>query len=233
MNAQAQKPAKKPAGSAPQFWECPDCGHLSQDPAFAHSSAPCPLCGRSDGVRRTFPPDRQRMLDERIRAYYADGESEIVVILSAALLEALLEDILDRIMAAHGADVAIRGLVLDTMRAIGGRIGKLFPELTGTEFEDAAAELGYRDFPKRWRSLRAVRNAFIHDTPYRDVTESLDKDTALGAMQLLDQAYELFVSLTTEFVADGLKGQRRATDEPAKRLHGVTSDEGGAGSVTR
>jgi hypothetical protein len=220
-----------PATSAPLFWECPDCGYLSPEETFADPATRCPLCGRTDGARRMFPPDRQRMLDERIRAYLADGESEIVVILSAALLEALLEDILDRIMSAHGADVAIRGTILDTMRAIGGRIGKLFPELTGTEFEEAAAELGYRDFPKRWRRLREARNAFIHDTPYRDVQESLNEDTAIDAMRLLDQAYVLFVSLNNRFVADGLKGQKRSSDRPAMR-HGVLVEgESAAGAV--
>ena len=226
-------PAARPAEKAPLFWECSECGYLSPDPSFADLTAKCPLCGRTDGARRTFPPDRQRMLDERIRLYFADGEAEIVVILSAAMLEALLEDILDRIMAAHGADVAIRGTILDTMRAIGSRIGKLFPELTGTEFEDAAAELGYQDFPKRWRKLRAVRNAFIHDTPYRDVQGELDQDAALESMHLLDQAYALFVLLNNKFVADGLKGQRRVTDQPAVKRHGATDDESGTGARDR
>lgn len=206
----------KPAAKAPLFWECPDCGFLTSEAEFSDSGNPCPLCARTDGVRRTFPPDRQRMLDERIRTYYADGEYEIVVILSSALLEALLEDILDRIMASHGADVSMRGTVLDTVRAIGGRIGKLFPELTGVEFEDAAAKLGYRDFPKRWRKLREIRNAFIHDTPYRDVSGELGEGSATEGMSLLDQAYRLFVLLNNEFVADGLKGRHRHTDR-----HGV------------
>jgi len=224
MNAPA--PAPTPAAKAPLFWECPACGYLSSDPRFADVATRCPLCTRSDGTRRAFPPDRQRQLDARIRDYYADGEWEIVVILAAALLEALLEDILDRIMAAHGADVPIRSTVLDTVRAIGGRVGKLFPELTGAEFEEAAAELGYRDFPKRWRKVREVRNAFIHDTPYRDVQRELDQNAAANAMSLLDQAYKLFVSLNNKFVADGLKGQRRASDTPALSRHGVP-DEGG------
>lgn len=230
QKAQLPPDGTPPAAKAPLFWECLECGYLSSDPSFADAREVCPLCGRRHGKRKMFPPDRQRLLDERIRRYYAEGEDEIVVILSAAMLEALLEDILDRIMAAHGADVAIRGTILDTVRAIGGRIGKLFPELTGVEFEDAAAELGYRDFPKRWRNLRAVRNAFIHDTPYRDVQEELGPGTALEAMHLLDQAYALFVLLNNRFVADGLKGQRRAGDEPAAGRHAATEDETAGGS---
>jgi hypothetical protein len=223
-------PAPAPAAEAPLFWECPECGYLSSDPKFADAATACPLCGRGDGPRRTFPPDRQRQLDTRIRAYHGDGEWEIVVILAAALLEALLEDILDRIMAAHGADVPLRSTVLDTVRAIGARIGRLFPELTGVEFEDAAAELGYRDFPKRWRTVREVRNAFIHDTPYRDVQSQLDQRAADEVMALLDQSYRLFVSLNNRFVADGLKGRRRASDRAGLSLHGVP--EGGAPAET-
>jgi hypothetical protein len=220
----------KPANAAPVFRECPDCGYLSSDPSFADVAARCPLCGRADGTKRTFPPDRQRRLDERIRVYYGQGEWEIVVILGAALLEALLEDILDRIMAAHGADVAVRGTVLDNVRAIGTRIGRLFPQLTGTEFEDAAGKLGYRAFPKRWRDLRSQRNAFIHDTPYRDVQEGLDKEIAGEAIALLDQAYELFVSLNNEFVADALKGRKRATDL-TPTPHMVAADGGSSEAV--
>lgn len=219
----------RPASTAPVFWECPECGYLSSDPAFADVSARCPLCGRADGEKRQFPPDRQRQLDGRIREYFAQGEWEIVVILSAALLEALLEDILDRIMSAHGADVPMRSTVLDTLRAIGGRIGRLFPELTGVEFEEAASELGYRDFPKRWRRIREVRNAFIHDTPYRDIQRELDQGTAGEAMALLDQAYRLFVGLNNRFVADALKGQKRAGDVPAAR-HAAASDEANGNS---
>ena len=224
-------PDKPAAKTAPLFWECPACGFLSKDPAFADAATPCPLCHRTDGVRRTFPPDRQRQLDERIRAYALDGEHEIVVILSAALLEALLEDILDRIMAAHGADVPMRSTVLDQVRAIGARVGKLFPELTGEEFEAAAAELGYQDFPKRWRKVREVRNAFIHDTPYRDVQRELDQTAATDALDLLDQAYRLFVLLNNRFVADGLKGRRRSSDGSTLNIHGVSTDAGTAEAV--
>jgi len=218
-------PPHNQINAAPVFRECADCGYLSSDPTFADIAARCPQCGRSVGAKRSFPPDRQRLLDERIRAYHADGEWEIVVILGTALLEALLEDILDRIMAAHGADVAVRGTVLDNVRAIGTRIGRLFPQLTGTEFEDAAGKLGYRDFPKRWRDLRSQRNAFIHDTPYRDFQEGLDKDIARETIALLDQAYELFVSLNNEFVADALKGRRRSTDLTPTPHPGTATDD--------
>jgi hypothetical protein len=219
--------APKPAGAAPVFRECTECGYLSSDPTFADVAARCPLCGRTDGVKKIFPPDRQRRLDERIRVYFGQGEWEIVVILGAALLEALLEDILDRIMAAHGADIAVRGTVLDNVRAIGTRIGRLFPQLTGTEFEDAADKLGYRDFPKRWRDLRSQRNAFIHDTPYRDFTEGLTTDVAAETIALLDQAYQLFVSLNNEFVADALKGRKRAADLTPTPHHGHEDDPPG------
>ena len=106
-----------------------------------------------------FPPERLRRVDGRIRRYDAEGESEVVVILVATFLEALLEDMLARIMAAEGASVKLRAAVLDTLRSVGQRLGKLFPTLTGVQFEDAATESGFREFPHRWRALRAERNA--------------------------------------------------------------------------
>lgn len=195
------------AGRAPDYWECPVCGFISGDPRFLDPAHPCPECGAAGVERRRFPTDRVRRLDERIRAYNKDGDYEIVVILVMALLETILEDILDRILEAHGADVHVRRVLIDSQRAIGVRIGKIFPALTGVEFEDAAAELGYRDFPYRWRDMRGARNAFIHDSPFNSPREQLDEGMGNDAMQLLDQAYKLFVLMNNRFVADG---QRRS-----------------------
>lgn len=191
-----------PTGSAPVFFECPACGFLSADQRFGSGETPCPICKSPGDGRRTFPPSRLRRLDERIRHYHAEGESEIVVILVAAFLEAILEDIIDRILTARGADLKVREVVLDGQRAIGARVGRLFPHLTGEQFEEAAAELGYREFPKRWRDVRAARNAFIHDSPFRGPQETLDAAMASEAMDLLDQAYKLFVLMNNRFVAE-------------------------------
>jgi hypothetical protein len=166
---------------------------------------PCPLCRSTGGNRRSFPTDRLRRLDDRIRGYHDDAEYEIVVILVTAFLEAILEDILDRILSARGADVELRRLVLDAQRSIGQRIGHLFPELTGSEFEAAAEKLGFREFPYRWREMRGARNAFIHDSPFHGPQETIDRDMGEDAMLLLSQAYELFVSLNNEYVADHRK----------------------------
>jgi hypothetical protein len=193
-------------GEAPVYYECPACGYLSGDPRFLEANTPCPFCGATGQERRLFPTERIRRLDARIRSYHREGDPEIVVILVMALLEAVLEDILDRIMAAHGADVPLRRMVMDTQRSIGVRIGKIFPSLTGEEFENAAAELGYRDFPHRWRQMREARNAFIHDSPFNGAQESLLPSMGDDAMELLDQSYRLFVLLNNRFVADGFDG---------------------------
>lgn len=152
-------------------------------------------------------------MDARIRHYHADGESEIVVILAETLLEAILEDIIDRILASRGADLKVREAVLDGQRAIGARIGRLFPHLTGEEFEEAASEMGYREFPRRWREVRQARNSFIHDTPFRNANQILDKATADKSMDLLDQAYRLFVLINNRFVVDLRKGAPYAVAE--------------------
>jgi rubredoxin len=198
-------------GEAPRYWECPVCGFLSADPAFGGGEKRCPFCDAPPDARRQWPPERLRKLDARIREYRAQGEDEIVVILVATLLETLLEDILDRIMRVRGADSSIRAAVLDGQRAVGQRIGRLFPKLTGEEFEDAAAELGFRDFPHRWRTMRAVRNAFIHDDPYEGVQEQMTPQSSAEAMELLDQAYKLFVSINNRFVASA-EGAGRTAD---------------------
>lgn len=200
-----QPPAPPPprhAAEAPTYFECPECGFLSANERFGAGDKLCPACNTPGDSRRRFPTDRLRRLDTRIRHYHEEGEYEIVVILVETFLEAVLEDIIDRILSARGADVKVREVVLDGQRAIGGRIGRLFPHLTGEEFEEAAAEMGFREFPYKWRELRQARNAFIHDSPFRGPRETLDKTMAMQGMVLLDQAYKLFVQINNRFVAD-------------------------------
>jgi ribosomal protein S12 methylthiotransferase accessory factor YcaO len=195
----------------PVYWECVTCGFLSHDPAFADPARHCSACGSGAGPRRIFPAERLRRVDERIRRYDADGESEVVVILVATFLESLMEDMLARIMAAEGASIHLRAAVLDTLRSVGQRIGKLFPTLTGVAFEDAAAEAGFPEFPRRWRALRAERNAFIHDAAFEGAREVLGASSAKEALELLDHAYRLFVDINNRFVA----GQRhRRKNDP-------------------
>lgn len=186
----------------PALVECVDCGTLLE--AAPGQKLTCPLCGNVPSHRqRSFPPDRQRRLDERIRRYYADGDYEVVVILAATFLETLLEDVLARIMEAHGADVRLRAAVLDAQRSVGQRLGKLFPTLTGVQFEEAAAELGFREFPLRWRRLRTERNAFIHDSAFEGPREELNQSTADEAMELLGTAYRLFARINNRFAQRG------------------------------
>lgn len=199
----------EPRAAAPEYHECPNCLSLLSQPEYADGSKPCPRCHATGGSRAAVPALRLRRFDERIRGYYRDGEHEIVVILVSTLLETVLEDILTRIMVANGADRRVVALVLDTERSVGMRLGKLFPNLTAETFESVAAELGYGEFPHRWRAIRAQRNAFIHGESFDSPRETLDANAACEAMQLLDQAYELFILINNRFVADGRRDSRR------------------------
>lgn len=195
---------------SPTYRECPVCGFLSAKPAFVSGGSKCPECDSPGDGRRPFPAERIRRVDTRIRRYHADGEHEVVVILVATFLETLLEDMLARIMAAEGASVKLRAGVLDTQRSIGQRIGKLFPTLTGEQFEVFSSRAGYPEFPRQWRALRTERNAFIHDAAFDGQRESLSAETARQSLVLLGQAYALFVQINNRFVAG--EKHRRATD---------------------
>lgn len=211
MSRSAPKSPPEPTHpDTPLYWECPQCGYLSAKPDFAAGDAKCPGCSAPGDHRRQFPPERLRRLDTRIRSYERDGENEIVVILGATFLESLIEDVLARIMEAQGASTTLSATVLDTERSVGQRIGRLFPSLTGVQFEDAAAELGFREFPRRWRALRAERNAFIHDSSFEGAQETITASSAKEAMHLLDQAYGLFVLVNNRFVA----AERARRDRP-------------------
>jgi len=193
----------KPLNAAPRYRQCPTCGFLSDDPLFEKEGTACPKCDSTKPMRRNFPTDRIRRLDTRIRRYHDEEEHEIVVILVAAFLEAVLEDILDRIMISHGGDLAMRRLLLDGQRSIGGRLGRLFPKLTGQSFEEIAGTCGFADFPGNWKEIRRMRNAFIHDSPFRGPQETLDAALAKKAMRLLDQSYRLLVMINNEYVING------------------------------
>jgi hypothetical protein len=190
------------SSETPVYWECPGCGFLTDDPEVGAGKRACVACpGATPKPLRRFPPDRQRRLDERIRRYYSDGDYEVVVILGATFLETLLEDVLARIMDAQGASVQLQAAVLDGQRSVGQRLGKLFPTLTGEQFEDAVAALGFPDFSHRWRKLRSERNAFIHDSAFEGASTGLNKRSADDTMRLLGEAYRLFVSVNNRFVA--------------------------------
>jgi len=212
-NPQPAQPKPPDGSGAPVYWECETCGFLSRDPAFQDATHACSTCRSTTGTRRTFPPDRLRRVDERIRHYDEDGESEVVVILVATFLESLLEDMLARIMAAEGGSVKLRAAVLDTLRSVGQRLGKLFPTLTGVQFEDAAAQAGLPEFPRRWRALRSERNAFIHDAAFEGPREELSEASAKEAIALLDQGYKLFVGINNRFVA-GAPHRRKDDSRP-------------------
>ncbi|MDZ4168717.1 MAG: hypothetical protein U1E26_03555 [Coriobacteriia bacterium] len=199
-----------PRDRPPVFHECPTCLFLSPENGFENGQVPCPNCQSTGASRRRIPADRLRRFDQRIRGYHRDGEHEVVVILVSTFLETVFEDILARMMTARGAEPKVVALVLDTERSVGMRLGKLFPTLAGEKFEEMAAELGYRDFPIRWRQMRSMRNAFIHGESFDNPRETLDARAALDAMMLLDQAYQLFVLMNNRFVAETHK--KRALD---------------------
>lgn len=210
MTSKKTSAARRPAPEGtPLYRECPSCGYIATDAQRAEGIGRCPRCDAPGESWRTFPAERIRRVDERIRRYHGDGEHEVVVILVATFLETLLEDMLARIMAAEGASVKLRAGVLDTQRSVGQRIGKLFPTLTGEQFEVAAEKAGLAEFPRRWRKLRAERNAFIHDAAFEGERQSLSVETAAEALRLLDSAYALFVHINNRFVA-GDKHRRRA-----------------------
>jgi hypothetical protein len=201
------KPHHDRAAGPPTFHECPACCFLSPDPAFVDPATTCRSCGATGGERRVYPARRLRRLDARVREYHAAAEHEIVVILVAAFLEAVLEDIIDRLLLVRGADIEVRRLLLDGNRAIGARVMRIFPQLTHEDFEEVASELGFREFPKRWHQLRDARNAFIHDSPFHGPQESIDAHLGDEAMALLDQAYDLFVLINNKFVSDSRQGR--------------------------
>ncbi len=198
------------AERAPVLYECPTCLYITKDAGLKSGDKPCPSCRNFSDRWRKMPAERLARFDESIRQHHRNGDHEVVVVLVATFLETVMEDLLARMMQAQGATTKVTALVLDTERSVGMRIGKLFPALAGQTFEDVAAEVGFREFPKRWRAMRGARNAFIHGESFDDPRETLDHAEACEAMSLLDQAYELFILMNNRFVAGEMVRTGRA-----------------------
>ena len=121
--------------------------------------------------------------------YHGEGENEIVVILVAAFLEAILEDIIDRILVGHGADLPVRRAVLDTQRAIGGAhrrsSSRSSPATSSRTSPPSSASA-----TSRTAGARCARRATRSSTTRRSTARARrsTRTMAAQAMQLLDQA---------------------------------------------
>ena len=160
------RPRRPPTTSAPRAGSSRRTGALARARSPARTARPTPVTAASSRPS-AYGVSTHGFATTTTRASPRSSSSS-----SETFLEALLEDIIDRILTARGADVKVREIVLDGQRAIGGRIGRLFPHLTGESFEDAAAEMGFRELPRRWRTIRQARNAFIHDSPFNSPRET-------------------------------------------------------------
>ncbi len=128
-------------------------------------------------------------------AQYSDTheEHQVVVLLTAAMLEKLFGELLLRMFVKSSKDwEKARGAV----RAMRGHKDreKVFARIAGVSLEEAVAKSGVSGFYARWQEIRELRNKFMHGMPFAIHVSDTEK-----AFELPKDAFRVFAHLHNRF----------------------------------
>ncbi len=127
-------------------------------------------------------------------------EHQVVVLLTAAMLEKLLRELLLRMLVKRsGGDWEESR---KRLRKVGRQDGRedIFQNLTGTGLREAIAGVGVPDFYDSWRKLRELRNEFMHGKPFVIGVSNTEK-----AFDVAQGAFGVFAGLQNRFCVDGVR----------------------------
>ncbi len=132
-------------------------------------------------------------------AQYSDTheEHQVVVLLTAAMLERLFGELLFRMFVKSSNDwEKARGAV----KALRGHKDRenVFARLAGVELEQAVNGAGASSFHASWREIRELRNKFIHGLPF-----VIHVSDAEMAFELAKDAFDVFAQLHNRFCVSG------------------------------
>jgi len=116
-------------------------------------------------------------------------EHQVVVLLTAAMLERLFGELLLRMFVKSSNDWEKARGVVKALRGQKDR-EKVFAGLAGVEFAQAMNGAGPSSFHASWREIRELRNKFIHGLPF-----VIHVSDAEQAFELAKDAFDVFAHL--------------------------------------
>lgn len=183
----------------------PSCHYISDSLDLIRKSSPCPSCKAKNESRESYPPLIAEMIFVRIYDFYngwkrlgykSKGEKEIVVILTATLLEGLLNDFLINLLEKKEVSYRIAVIFIEKLGQIGNVYDKfnLFKEITNYGFYKSIKNVGYPEYYKNWEFVRKKRNEFMHAKTY-----ILKNEVAEKAFELASESFSLFTKLNNKY----------------------------------
>lgn len=196
---------------------CRSCQIVDRDGRRSHVGEPCSNCGKpSPGSLFYFPASVLSMLNLIQEQYHlgpslADeqGSSKIpthhvaIIIFFCTLLEALLNNLLIHIMHENNVPEGVITRLLKDHKNKEGRVGKVFPSITGKKWSATLTELcnersyDYIAVEKFYNDTADIRNKFIHTGQ----KWSISLDLPDKCLNNLESTINLFVDLHNKLLA--------------------------------
>lgn len=204
------------------FMICTSCKIVDNDIDRIDVGYKCPNCGIAGNVARSYFPMSVHNLIDLMQEFYhlkqrfdADSEPAMnetqndtnhqlaVVILFCTLVEVLLQHFLECLMTKLGLPPKIQDRLLNDNISTRQRVEKLFPALTGLQWNatikrlNEQVELNYVETLEFCKRAAEKRNIFLH----RGIKYAIPKDMPETCLRQIWTIVNLFVSLHNEFVA--------------------------------
>ncbi len=202
------------------FMICTSCEIVDRDDERITVGYKCPRCEvAGNGGRNYFPTSVHSLIDLMQEFYHlkndADEDLEVpsnqkeenhqlaVVILFCTLVEVLLQHFLERLMSKMELPQKIQERLLNDNMNVQQRVQKLFPTLTGAEWNETieklseGVELDYFETIKFCKYAAKKRNLFLH----RGNKWAIPKDMPEKCIRQIWPTVNLFISLHNEFIA--------------------------------
>lgn len=120
-------------------------------------------------------------------------EHQVVVLLTAAMLERLFGQFLLRMFVKSGKDWEKARAAVKALRGQRER-EKVFAGLAGASFKDGVAGSGVSGFYAGWAEIRELRNKFVHGLPFIIHVSDAEK-----AFEIAKDAFRVFAELHNGF----------------------------------
>ena len=199
------------------YLECQECRIIDRNAERMRSGYICPVCDYvSEGGRLYFHINIHILIDliqesyhsvnsEQVteKLYEGEGPHDIsVIIFFCTLREALLDNLISRLMTAQNLSDGVSERLLSDNKFHVQKQDKLFKSLTGVKWNDAIdmlnknSNLDYKEIDDFVVSVVRARNNFIHE----GCKWSIDRELSTNCMNNLFGLIKIYVELHNSYV---------------------------------